>query len=118
MLSCTWISFVINNEMSTMELLELLFPNGNTFSLVCGAKIVLNKGLVEEERVVNSRSGDPLTSSAPSDEPQVVELGHLVLHDGAAVPQLRTEVLVVAGPHRDHGAVPHVAQRHHLERHR
>ena len=59
-----------------------------------------------------------LTSSGSADESEVVELGHLVLHDGRAVPQLGAVVLVVAGAERDDGAVVDVAQRDHLERHR
>jgi len=56
-----------------------------------------------------------LTSSAASDEAEVVEFGHLVLHDGRAVPQLGAVVLVVAGADGDQGAVEDVAEGHHLE---
>ena len=38
------------------------------------------------------------------------------LHDGGVVAQLAAEVLVVAGPQRDHRAVTHLAQRDHLPR--
>ena len=55
-----------------------------------------------------------LTSSRPSDEPEIVELGHLVLHDGRAVAQLRTVVLIVARPQCHDRPVRHVAQRDHL----
>jgi len=64
----------------------------------------------------NSR--ETLTSAAPADEPQVVELGHLVLHHRRAVAQLRTVVLIVARPHGDHRSVHDVAQRDDLEGHR
>ena len=57
-----------------------------------------------------------LTSSRPADEPEIVELGHLVLHDGRAVPQLGAVVLVVARSQCDYRPVRHVAQRDHLER--
>lgn len=56
-----------------------------------------------------------LTSATPPDEPQIVEFGDLVLHHRGAVPQFRAVILVVAGPHRHHGAVADVAQRNHLE---
>jgi len=59
-----------------------------------------------------------LTSAAASDEPKVVELGHLVLHDGRAVPQLGAVIFIVARLDGDHCAVHHVAQRDHLEGHR
>jgi len=59
-----------------------------------------------------------LTSAAPADEPQIVELGHLVLHQGSAVAQLRAKVLVVARSYGHGRAVRNLAERHHLERHR
>ena len=56
-----------------------------------------------------------LTSATPADEPEVIKLGHLILHDRRAVSKLRTIVLVVACPHSDQGAVQHVPQGHHFE---
>lgn len=58
------------------------------------------------------------TSSAPADEPQIVELSHLILHHRRGVPQLGTVVLVVSRPHSHHGPIPDVPKRDHLERHR
>ena len=55
-----------------------------------------------------------LTSSRPPDEPEIVELGNLVLHDGRAVAQLRAVVLVVARTQSHDRPVRHVAQRDHL----
>ena len=57
-----------------------------------------------------------LTSARPPDEPEIVELGHLVLHDGRAVPQLGAVVLIVARSQGHYRPVRHVAQRDHLER--
>ena len=59
-----------------------------------------------------------LASSRPADESEIVELCHLVLHDGGAVAKLAAVVLVVAGSQGDEGAVHDVAQRDHLECHR
>lgn len=59
-----------------------------------------------------------LTPAAASDKSQIVELGHLVLHDGCAVAQLGAVVLIVASANRDHGAVHDVAQGDDLEGHR
>lgn len=56
-----------------------------------------------------------LTATAASNEAQIIEFGHLILHDSRAVSQLGAIVLVVAGLHRDHGAVANVAQTDHLE---
>lgn len=51
-----------------------------------------------------------LTSAAPPHEPEVVEFGDLILHDGSAVPQLGAVVLVVAGADSDDRAVDDVVQ--------
>ena len=59
-----------------------------------------------------------LTPSAPADEPEVVELGHLILHEGRRVPELGAAVLVVTRAHGHHRAVADLAEGHHLERHR
>ena len=57
---------------------------------------------------------EALPPAAPSNEPQVVELGHVVLHDGRVVAQLAAEVLVIPRPQGHHRAVSHLAQRDHL----
>ena len=59
-----------------------------------------------------------LTSPASPDEPQIVELGHLVLHEGGRVPQLGAAILVVARANGDQRAVPDLAESDHLERDR
>ena len=51
-----------------------------------------------------------LTSSRPSDEPQIVELGHVVLDDGGGVPQLGAPVFIVAGADGDQSAVLDAAE--------
>lgn len=57
-----------------------------------------------------------LTSSATSDESQVVELGDLVFDQGRTVTQLSRTVLVVAGLKRDGRTVRHLGQDDHFER--
>lgn len=57
-----------------------------------------------------------LTSSTAADEPNVVEDGHLVLDQGAAVFDLRAPVLVVTRLNGDGGAVRDLIQHDHLER--
>lgn len=69
-------------------------------------------------RMKNGKLTFGLTSAAPPDESEVIELGHLVLHHRRAVAQLRTVVLIVARPHGDHRSVHNVAQRDDLEGHR
>ena len=56
-----------------------------------------------------------LPPPAPPDDPQVVELGHVVLHHLRVVPQLPTKVLIVADSQVDHCAVLYVTQRNHFE---
>ena len=73
----------------------------------------LGRGRADEDVQVET-----LPPPAPPDKPEIVELGHVVLHHGRVVPQLPTEVLVVAGPEGDHGAVANLAEGDHLEGHR
>ena len=56
-----------------------------------------------------------LAPAAPADDPQVVELGHVVLHHLRVVPQLSAKVLVVPDPQVDHRPVLYVTQRDHFE---
>jgi len=56
-----------------------------------------------------------LTSSASAHEPQIVKFGHLVLHQGGAVAQLRAKVFIVARANGNRRAIWHLAERHHLE---
>ena len=56
-----------------------------------------------------------LTSATPADEPEVIKLGHLVLHDSRTVAKFRTVVLVVSRPDGDEGAVQDVSKCHHFE---
>ena len=57
---------------------------------------------------------EALPPAAASDEPEVVELGHVVLHDGRVVAQLAAEVLIIPRPQGHNCAVRHLAQRNHL----
>lgn len=54
------------------------------------------------------------TSSAASDEAQVVESGHLALDGGRGVAELRRVVLVIPSHHRHQGPVGDVAHCNHL----
>lgn len=56
-----------------------------------------------------------LTSSAASHKAQIIKLGHLILHDGRAVPQFTAEVLIIASAYGDNGAVHDLAQCQDLE---
>ena len=56
-----------------------------------------------------------LPPPAPSDDPEVVELGHVVLHHLRVVPQLPTKVLIVADSQVHHRPVLYVTQRNHFE---
>lgn len=45
------------------------------------------------------------TSSGSSDEPQVVEFGHVILHDGRSIAEFGAPVLIVSGADRHQSAV-------------
>ena len=51
------------------------------------------------------RDGEALPPPAPPHEPEVRELGELVLHDGGAVPDLSAPVVVIAALDADNSAV-------------
>ena len=51
------------------------------------------------------RDGEALPPAAPTHEPEVRELGELVLHDGGAVPDLPAPVVIIAALDTDQGAV-------------
>lgn len=59
-----------------------------------------------------------LTSTASADEPQVVELGDLILHQSRRISQLGAAVLIVTSANGHKGAVAHLAESHDLECHR
>ena len=63
------------------------------------------------------RTSRILTSSATTDESEIVELGDLVLHDRGAVSQFPAAVLVVARLDGDQGAVGDLVEGHDLEGH-
>ena len=56
-----------------------------------------------------------LPPPAPPDDPEVVELGHVVLHHLRVVPQLPAKVLIVPDSQVDHRAVLDVTQGDHFE---
>lgn len=64
------------------------------------------------------RTALQLTSSAASHETQIIELGHVVLHLGGEVAQLRAAILIVSRPDGDIGAIAHFRQSDDLEGHR
>ena len=57
---------------------------------------------------------EALAPATATDEAKIVELGDVVLHDCGVVPQLATEVLIVAGSQGDHSPVIDLTQRNHL----
>lgn len=59
-----------------------------------------------------------LASSASADESEIVELGHLVLHECRVILELGAEILVVSGLDGDQGAIADLAESNHLERDR
>ena len=63
------------------------------------------RGAADEDAQVET-----LAPSAPANKPEIVELGHVVLHDGRVVSQLSAEVLVVARPQTDHSPVADLAE--------
>lgn len=58
----------------------------------------------------NDGDRERLSAAAATDEPQVVEFGHLVLHHGCVVAKLSAPVLVVSGFDRDDCVVRNVVQ--------
>lgn len=56
----------------------------------------------------------PLTSPTAAHEAEVVEPGHLVLHDSRGIAQLSRVVLIVACHHSHYRSIWHVPQRYHL----
>jgi hypothetical protein len=56
-----------------------------------------------------------LAAAAAANNPQIIELCHIVLHDGGVVAQLTAKVLVVPHPQVHHRPVVNVAQRYHLK---
>jgi hypothetical protein len=56
-----------------------------------------------------------LAAAAAANNPEIVELCHVVLHDGGVVAQLPAEVLVVPHPQVHHRPVVYVTQRYHLQ---
>ena len=57
---------------------------------------------------------EALAPATATDEAKIVELGDVVLHDCSVVPQLATEVLIVASSQGDHSPVIDLTQRNHL----
>ena len=56
-------------------------------------------------RVDRDRHSEALPPPAPAHEPQVRELGELVLHDGGAVPDLPAPVVIIAALDTHQGPV-------------
>ena len=69
----------------------------------------------KKKELFNVLSDQRLTSATSADEPKIVELGHLVLHQSRRVSQLSTAVLVVTSTNGDQSAIADFAKSHHLE---
>lgn len=69
------------------------------------------------DRICGDRDGqgEGLAASRPTHKPQIIELGHLVLHGGGAVPQLAAVVLIISALDRHQCAVRDIVQSDHLE---
>ena len=60
---------------------------------------------------------EALPPAAASDEPQVVELGHVVLHDGRVIAQLAAKIFIVSSPEADYNSVLDITEGDHFESH-
>lgn len=81
-----------------------------------GARFVHRGGF--QTLVIDGDRETRLTSTASADEPQVVELGYLILHQSRGISQLGAAILIVTGAHGHQGTVAHLAESHDLERYR
>ena len=68
------------------------------------------RGAADEDAQVET-----LAAAAPTNKPEIVELGHVVLHHLRVVPQLPAKVLIVPDSQVDHRAVLDVTQCDHFE---
>lgn len=56
-----------------------------------------------------------LTSSRPPDESEIVKFGNMVFHDGRAISQFATKIVVISGLDSDKGAIFNLIQGYDLE---
>lgn len=110
MFSCRDIVFVINR-------LQLTLLGSGLAGSIDGDFDGLGVGGDLRNGVRLDADGDRegLSSAAASNESQIVEFGHLVLHHGLVVAHLPAVVLIVAGLDCDDGAVLNVVQGDHFE---
>lgn len=66
----------------------------------------------------NSREDKGLTSSASADEPQIVKLGDLILHQSRRISKLGTTILIIASAYSHQGTVAYFAESYNFESHR
>lgn len=57
-----------------------------------------------------------LTSSTSADEPQIIELRNLILHESSGITQFRTAVLIIARSNCHQCPITNVTERYYLER--
>lgn len=76
------------------------------------------RGHLRRKRADGDGQRERLASTAPAHKSQVVELRHLVLHDGGTIPELGHHVFVISGLDGYQSAVLHVVQSDHFERQR
>lgn len=57
-----------------------------------------------------------LTSSASAHKAQIVEAGHLVLHNTWSIPELSWIILIIPSHYCDHRPIRNLSQGHHLRR--
>ena len=70
----------------------------------------------ERKENLTEKLKEIFTSSRPADEPEIIELGHTVPHQGGVVAQLGAVVVVVARVQGHQGAVLDVTKCNHLWR--
>ena len=70
----------------------------------------------EDGRGAGDENGqvETLAPATSTNESEIIELGHIVLHDGSVVTKLTTEVLIISSSESDHSAISDLTQCYHL----
>ena len=71
------------------------------------------RGAADEDAQIEA-----LAATAPTNKPEIIELGHVVLHDGRVVPQLPAKIFIVSSPEADYSSVLDITEGDHFESHR
>lgn len=111
---CLYGPFLVVSEKGDFLMLTR-FGAGLTWSIDSDFDRLVVRRHLKGRRAYHNRERKTLSAPAATDEPQVVKLGDLILHDGGAVAKFCAIILVVSRPQGDHGAVLDVVQGDHLE---